>query len=335
MEKIFISLEEMINAVKTQFASEIAGFEFETPKLSLVFDTGIKDYIPAATIIGRKGNSDITLVNIPLKGEMLRFDSEERYMEVTSYGPTYRARNLTAQTVMHENKPTLALDFEPRKQICADAETAQKLIDDFMIICPEICFKEAYAALKNKSIELCAFCGILKFAINVSTDNERFWGILVNVADSSVMITNAPIEDVSPVEPGRYPNPNPAKETGFDMYFFNGKKFRLINDENSFMTKAEAKEVYENTPDVFKQQFTDYIPMDYVPVMCGDEFCYLISQSPDEKSVLIFDALIGFIVDFNVNIEQTVKYSKLGDAVYYGEGKVFVDEEGWKSSANQ
>lgn len=327
---VVITVKESREALLNEFASEIIGYKFGSAKLSLIFDTKMREYQPGVTLIGYKGSAEKTLIHLPLKNEMLSIERAENFIDVTQIGAVYKCRHLRAEIIEHEKELALAIYFDCPMQICDTAHKAKELIDEYLIVSCEKSFRKGFASFAYAVPKAYSFCGILCFGIEIpSKQLGRFCGILVNVCDSSVKIVGAPLCDVKEIGTARYQTPQPGAEKGMQMYFYSGQKFCPLQDKNPFLSQREAKDVFTNKPERFRQKFSDYDDKAFVPATCCGDLVYAIAASKDGKSVLLIHAADGSIIDFNVNVDKTVKYCPVGTGMFHNNKSVIVEQCGW------
>lgn len=333
MEKNIIDVKQGEKELKTIFANEIFGYKTEPAQLSLIFDTKCREYLPGFSVIGHKGSAELTLISSPLVNKMVILNSSERYIPVSNVGAEYNRGYIKSKIVEFEGGLALEAEFSEPREICADAQTAFELINGYLGCSIESGYKTQYHLLPEVKIETFDFSGELCWGVELPCkDSERFRGILVGVAHSNVKMVETPKAFIRKIETGaRYKNNNPATSKGWDMYFYNGKTFRLAPDDNVFMGIAEAKEVYENKPEAYRLRFAEYEDKSFAPATCCEDLVYIIAagMNGSRKTVLLINAEDGYMVDFRHNVDNTVKYINSGTGFSRGSKSIILNGSGW------
>lgn len=333
-QSFLLNLEDTANEMANIFAGELQGYELSQPKLSLIFNVARKDYLPGVTLEAIKGLDTRYLIYSPLANQMLLAGEEGTYLPVTA-AAKYHNNLVAAEIIETENGLEMLLSIDETPKLCADAERAGIVVNGFMAMTYESSVRRQYHQLEpeQRTLKPCLALGSLNFVLELKKDKNRVFGIFVDVATSAVRTMGLPLSEYKLITEGaRIRN---KEMHGYKNYFFNGRKFRPADNESEFMTREEAKEVFDNLPEDQKQQYeANYQLLDMVPVMCCHiDFSYIIGEnrSATPPAVLLIDARIGLITEFNVNIDKTVLRVSVGTQFANDGNPVKLTNEGWTS----
>lgn len=328
---IEVKLSEIKKELSIVLADEIIGFELGTPRFKLIFCTAKIDYCPGVVVEAIHGNEVKYLVYSPFMG-MMSVLHDGTFLEISEVGKKYHNGYLNAEIIGEKDNIGMILYKDKIEgNVCKNIEQAQDLI-------------KAFAAMSNSELRLeyykqkaeivpVMIDEVLYWFLNSKSYTRVSFGFFVNIANSVVTYRGVRFNDVSIIETGARYVSKAYKACRSGRYLYNGKIFCAVKDNSCFLTIAEAKGCYENVPEKDKAIFADYKERGFIPVMCLNEFHYLIAESCDKEkpAVLLMNALDGVITSFDYNISENVNYVQVG-TYFENEGNpVKLTANGWES----
>lgn len=331
IKNFVLNVEEVAAEMSDVFASELTGYNHAAPKLALIFNADKKEYLPGVVVETVCGRDKKFMVYSPLANQMILVDEEGTYLPVTEPAQ-YCKDMLTADVVETQDGLAVNISVREEEKLCPDAIRAQAVANCFITMNYAKSLRKQYYQMEKKTFKPCMVMGQLNFVLEIEKNAERIYGIFVDVATSNVRTMGVPMHFYDPITRGARIRNKEMK--GYKNYFFNGNKFRPT-DGSEYLTRAEAEEIFNNLPTDMKKKFAHYEGRDTIPVMCcHHDFSYLMGE--DRKatpaSVLLLDARIGVITEFNVNVEKTVLKMPVGSQFANDGAPVILAKEGWQNT---
>lgn len=341
MEREFITfdLQKEANYIANLFAGDLQGYQLDFPVYRLIFNTQVQDYLPGIVVRASQVNTERYLVFSPLANQIILV-SNGTFLEISDYEKKFQKGCLTSEFIKNnEGEWALKVSLMNPEIICATQERAKEIADAFIVLTYEEDVRQQFYSQERQNIVLkpCIAAGELCWGMELAKDGkaQRIKLLLVDVANSSVKSMGLPMEDYKEITDGARFKTNAIPAFPSKNYFFNGQKFRPVEDNSSFMTMDEAKEVYANMPQAFRDQFEGYEDKGFSPATCCHcDLSYVIAANNQSNppSLLIMDAKIGFTIDYNVNIDKTVIYQPVGAKFANDGDPVELTVKGWASS---
>lgn len=341
-ETVVLDLQKEANYVANLFAGDLQGYQLDFPTYRLIFNTQVQDYLPGIVVRASQNDSEKFLVSSPLANQLLLVE-DGTFLEITDFEKKYKKGCLASEFVKDDDGEwALKISLVNPEKLCPTVEKAAEIVDAFIVMTYEEDVREKFYQLERQNIVFkpCLTVGELCWGLELTQNRktQRIKLLLADVANSSVNTMDLPISEYKEIEYGARFKTNAIPSCPSKNYFFNGRKFRPVEDDSQFMTIEEAKEVYENMPQSFKDQYKNYEDENYAPAICCHyDLSYVISANyrADPPSLLIIDSQIGFITDFNVNIDKTVLFQVVGLTFADGEKQAILTEKGWISCGNK
>lgn len=328
---IEVKLSEIKKELAIVLADEIIGFELGKPQFKLIFCTSKIDYCPGVVVKAIKGSEVKFLVYSPFMGMMSVLD-DGTFIEITEIGKKYHNGFLNAEIIGEKDDVGMILYKDKIEgNVCKKIEQAKDLIKAFVAMSDSELRLEYYK--QKAEIVPVMVDEVLYWFLNSKSYARVSFGFFVNIANSVVTYRGVRFNDVSIIETGARYVSKAYKACRSGRYLYNGKIFGTVKDNSCFLTIAEARGCYENISEKDKRAYADYKERGFIPVMCLNEFHYLIAESCDKEKpvVLLMNALDGVITSFDYKISENVKYIQVG-TYFENEGNpVRLTANGWEN----
>lgn len=328
---IEVKLSEIKKELAIVLADEIIGFSLGKPQFKLIFCTSKIDYCPGVVVEAIKGSEVKYLVYSPFMG-MMSVLNDGTFLEISEIGKKYHNGYLNAEIIGEKDNVGIILYRDKIEgNVCKKVDQAKDLIKAFVAMSDSDLRFEYYK--QKAEVVPVMIDEVLYWFLNSKSYARASFGFFVNIANSVVTYRGVRFNDVSIIDTGARYFSKAYKACPSGRYLYNGKVFVAVKDNNCFLTIAEAKGCYENVPEKDKQLFNDFKERGFIPVMCLNEFHYLIAESCNQKkpSVLLMNALDGVITSFDYKISENVKYVQVGTYFENDGCPVKLTANGWES----